>query len=53
LERGGELARIQQVISAVQQGHGGVLVIEGVAGIGKTALLQVVCEAATGSCQPE
>ena len=42
LERTGELARIQQAIDDLGRGRGGVLVIEGVAGIGKTALLGTV-----------
>lgn len=48
LERGGELARIEQVIAALRGGHGGVLVIQGAAGIGKSALLQAVCGHAAG-----
>jgi len=47
LERGEELARIQQAITALDGGDGGVLVIQGVAGIGKSALLQVLCQHAT------
>lgn len=47
LERGGELARIDQVIAALRRGHGGVLVIQGAAGIGKSALLGALCERAT------
>jgi hypothetical protein len=46
LERGEELARIEQAISALQQGHAGVMVIQGAAGIGKSALLQALCERA-------
>jgi DNA-binding CsgD family transcriptional regulator len=46
LERGGELARIDEVIAAVGRGHGDVLVIQGAAGIGKTTLLRAVCERA-------
>jgi DNA-binding CsgD family transcriptional regulator len=46
LERGGELAHIDEVIAALGRGHGGVLVIQGAAGIGKTALLQALCERA-------
>jgi DNA-binding CsgD family transcriptional regulator len=49
LERDGELGRIQQVISAVRQGHGGVLIVEGAPGIGKTALLRVLGEQATAA----
>ncbi|MGB6162647.1 MAG: AAA family ATPase [Pseudonocardiaceae bacterium] len=48
VERGGELARIEQAISAVRWGRGGVLVIQGVAGIGKSALLHALCEHAAG-----
>jgi len=47
LERGEELARIQQAITALDGGDGGVLVIQGAAGIGKSALLHVLCEHAT------
>ena len=38
-EREAELARIERWLTAVSGGRGGVLVIEGAAGIGKTALL--------------
>lgn len=44
LERGGELARIEEAVAALGRGQGGVLVIQGAAGIGKSALLQVLCE---------
>ncbi|HJT04782.1 MAG TPA: AAA family ATPase [Pseudonocardiaceae bacterium] len=44
LERGEELARIEQAVAAVRRGHGGVLVIQGAAGIGKSSLLRAVCE---------
>jgi DNA-binding CsgD family transcriptional regulator len=44
LERGAELARINKAITALGRGHGGVLVIQGAAGIGKTTLLRTVCE---------
>ena len=44
LERGGELARIEQVVTALRRGHGSVLVIQGAAGIGKSSLLRAVCE---------
>jgi tetratricopeptide (TPR) repeat protein len=47
LERGGELARLDQAIAALVRGHGGVLVIQGAAGIGKSALVRVLCEHAT------
>src|SRR5215813_6261273 len=39
LEREGELARIDGRLAAARAGRGGVLVITGPAGIGKTALL--------------
>src|SRR2546421_1931134 len=44
LERGGELARIEQAVDALRRGHGGVLVIQGAAGIGKSSLLRAFCE---------
>jgi DNA-binding NarL/FixJ family response regulator len=44
LERGGELARIEQAVAALRRGHGGVLVVQGAAGIGKSSLLRAVCE---------
>jgi predicted ATPase len=47
LERESELARIEQTVAAVERGHGGVLVIQCAAGIGKSALLRAVCERAT------
>ncbi|MGH3854039.1 MAG: ATP-binding protein [Pseudonocardiaceae bacterium] len=43
LERGGELAGISKAVAAVRAGHGGVLVIQGAAGIGKSALLGALC----------
>jgi DNA-binding CsgD family transcriptional regulator len=46
LERSGELARIEQAIAALGRGHGGVLIVQGSAGIGKTSLLRAVCEQA-------
>ena len=46
LERGGELARIDQAVADLRHGHGGVLVIQGPAGIGKSTLLRMVCERA-------
>ena len=49
LERDGELSRIDRVISAVLRGHGGLLIIEGAAGMGKTALLQAVGEQAAAA----
>ena len=39
IERDDELRRIDSALSAVTSGHGGVLTIEGPAGIGKTRLL--------------
>lgn len=48
LEREGELAHIEQVTAALGRGRGGVLVIQGAAGIGKSSLLRAVCERATG-----
>jgi DNA-binding CsgD family transcriptional regulator len=48
LERGGELAHIDQAIAALVRGHGGVLVVQGAAGIGKSALVRVLCERAAG-----
>jgi DNA-binding CsgD family transcriptional regulator len=44
LERGEELARIQQAIIALTAGQGGVVLIQGAAGIGKSSLLHVLCE---------
>lgn len=48
MERGGELALIEQAVTALRRGHGGVLVIQGAAGIGKSALLAALCEQAVG-----
>jgi DNA-binding CsgD family transcriptional regulator len=42
LERGAELEHIRQAIAALARGHGGVLIIEGAAGIGKSALLHAL-----------
>ena len=39
LERGGELARVDRLLTEARAGRGGVVVITGPAGIGKTALL--------------
>jgi DNA-binding CsgD family transcriptional regulator len=39
LERKGELAAVMRVVDAAREGRGGLVVVEGVAGIGKTALL--------------
>jgi DNA-binding CsgD family transcriptional regulator len=38
------LARIEQAIRALVGGHGGVLVVQGAAGIGKSSLLCALCE---------
>jgi DNA-binding CsgD family transcriptional regulator len=46
LERSGELARIQSAIARSRDGSGSMIVIEGPAGIGKTALLATACDAA-------
>jgi hypothetical protein len=48
LERGGELARIEQAVAALECEGGGVLVVQGAAGIGKSALLQALWEHAAG-----
>ncbi|MGH3636840.1 MAG: AAA family ATPase, partial [Mycobacterium sp.] len=48
LERGGELACIEQVITALECEQGGVLVIQGAAGIGKSTLLHALCRRAAG-----
>lgn len=47
LERGGELARIQQAITALEGDDGAMLIIQGAAGIRKSALLHVLCQHAT------
>lgn len=41
LERGGELARIEQAVADLRRGHGGVLVIQGTAGIDKSTRPQL------------
>jgi DNA-binding CsgD family transcriptional regulator len=46
LERSAELARIEVALGEARLGHGRFVVIEGPAGIGKTALLAAVREAA-------
>ncbi|MBV9312681.1 MAG: AAA family ATPase [Pseudonocardia sp.] len=43
LERDRELARIEQAVAALERGHGSVLIVEGAAGIGKSALLRALC----------
>jgi DNA-binding CsgD family transcriptional regulator len=48
LERDEELARIEQAVTDLERGCGGVLIIQGAAGIGKTTLLRVVCAHAEG-----
>ena len=47
LERGAEQACIRQAIAASGRGHGGLLIVEGAAGIGKSALLRALCAHAT------
>ena len=46
LERGAELARVEAVLERGCLGTGGLMVIEGPAGIGKTALLSAASAAA-------
>ena len=48
LERGAQLARLEQLARGARAGQGGLAVIAGPAGIGKTRLLEHAC-AATGS----
>jgi DNA-binding CsgD family transcriptional regulator len=43
LEREAELVRATKLLQDVERGHGGHLVIEGPAGIGKTVLLEQLC----------
>lgn len=40
VERESELARIDGLLAAIRAGDGGLLLIDGLAGIGKTALLR-------------
>ncbi len=40
LERGGELATLSAALAAASEGRGGVVFVEGPAGVGKTALLR-------------
>src|SRR5215467_12021351 len=47
LERKDELARIDELLAAARAGRGGVLVITGPAGIGKTVLLTEAMERAS------
>jgi DNA-binding NarL/FixJ family response regulator len=49
VERDPELARIAHCLRRARQGHGGALVVEGPAGIGKTALLAAGRKAAEGA----
>ncbi len=46
LDRGAEVARIERALEAARSGSGGLLMIEGAAGIGKTCLLEAACKAA-------
>ena len=46
LDREQELAGVRRLLSEAQAGQGGALLIEGVAGIGKTSLLRVAAEEA-------
>jgi DNA-binding CsgD family transcriptional regulator len=48
LERDRELARIGQCLKRAQEGHGGAIVVEGPAGIGKTVLLAAARDLAEG-----
>jgi DNA-binding CsgD family transcriptional regulator len=43
LERGAELARIEQALAALDHRRGSALIIQGTAGIGKSSLLRAVC----------
>lgn len=49
VERGHELARIAQLVEAVANGASGLLVIEGPAGIGKTALIEAARQLASST----
>ncbi|HEX6405295.1 MAG TPA: AAA family ATPase [Pseudonocardiaceae bacterium] len=46
LEREGELAVIAQRVAEAYEGAGGLLMVEGAAGIGKTRLVQAACQGA-------
>jgi DNA-binding CsgD family transcriptional regulator len=48
LERSEELARIESALAAVRGGRGALVVVEGPAGIGKTAVLGAVRDVAAG-----
>ena len=43
LERDGELAALSAAAAEARAGHGGLVLVEGPAGIGKTALLRAAC----------
>ena len=45
-ERDGELARIDELLAATRAGRGGVLLVTGPAGIGKTSLIGAARELA-------
>ena len=51
LDRGGELARVEQTIEALARGQGGVLVIQGAAGIGKS-YVPCASRPASKECRP-
>jgi predicted ATPase len=48
LERGHELAELGRVLTAAQQGHGRCVLVQAVAGLGKTSLLRAAAETAAG-----
>ncbi len=47
LERGDELARIEAALRRGAEGRGGFVMVEGTAGIGKTAVLRAACDRAS------
>src|SRR6266508_117634 len=49
LERSGELARIESALTEARSGTGALVVVEGPAGIGKTAVLEATRAAASAS----
>jgi DNA-binding CsgD family transcriptional regulator len=49
LERAGELRELRAALGSAREGTGSVIVVEGPAGIGKTALLEFACECARES----
>jgi DNA-binding CsgD family transcriptional regulator len=49
LEREGELATLGDALARARDGRGLVVLVEGVAGLGKTSLLDAACELAAGS----